>query len=453
MPDGFFFEHALLPSGWARDVRAEVSGDRFSSVAAGSAPRPGDRHERIAAPGLPNVHSHAFQRAMIGLTQTRGPSEDSFWTWREAMYGFLARLGPEDVEAVASYAYMDMLEAGFTDVGEFHYLHRRPDGGLYDAPAELAFRHVAAADAVGIGLVLMPSFYAHGGFGAAAPSPGQRRFVTDLDLFARILHDADAAARRSGHRCGVAPHSLRAVSPDQLEKLSALAAGRPLHIHAAEQVREVEECLAWSGLRPVAWLLEHTPVGQGWCVVHATHMDEAETARLARSGAVAGLCPLTEADLGDGLFPAEAYAEAGGHYAVGTDSNVCADAALELRLLEYGQRLWHRRRNVMAGAARASTGAALLAAAVDGGARALGRPSGGIQAGARADFVALDAGRHELSGLTPEQALDAWTFSLGRKAVHCVCAAGRVVVNGGRHAKREEIGRQYELTRKTLLEG
>ena len=285
---------------------------------------------------------------MAGLTEIRGPGEDSFWTWRELMYRFLAHLGPDEVEAITAYAFMRMLESGYTTVGEFHYLHHAPDGQPYADPAELAGRIIQAASTTGIGLTLLPCFYRFGGFGGAAPTPGQRRFITDPDSFSRLL---DATKRHvaslDGAVLGIAPHSLRAVSPGDLHALVQAFPG-PIHIHAAEQTREVAECRAALGASPVAWLLDNASVDRRWCLIHATHMDAQETDRLARSGAVAGLCPATEADLGDGTFLAAAYLRASGRIAIGSDSNVVTDPAAELRQLENAQRLLHRARNMLA---------------------------------------------------------------------------------------------------------
>ncbi len=437
---GFFFETALLPQGWTSQVRVTVEAGLIVSVAPGAQPEPDDVHEAAALSGVPNVHSHAFQRAMAGRAERRGPDHDSFWTWREVMYRFLGRLDPDLVEAVAAYAYAEMLEAGFTAVGEFHYLHRAADGGLYDEPAELALRHVAAAAATGIGMTLLPVFYAHAGFGGTPPTPGQARFITDIDLFSRIVETCRAT---SGTTVGVAPHSLRAVTPEELALVVALADGAPIHIHAAEQLQEVEDCLAWSGQRPVEWLLAHETVDAGWCLVHATHLTPEELQGLAGSAAVAGLCPITEANLGDGVFDAAPYLESGGRWGVGTDSNVSIDAGGELRQLEYAQRLSSLGRNILATRRRPSTGRALLDGALRGGAQALGRPMGSIAPGMRADFVCLDMGCPDLEGRSGDELLDAWVFVHGRRLIDRVYAGGHLVVDGGRHRLRDQIDARY----------
>ena len=446
-----WFESALLDTGWARSVRVGVVGGRIGEVACDVAPQPGDEIGAVAVAGLANLHSHAFQRGMAGLAEVRGPAGDSFWTWRDVMYRFLERLGPDEVEAVAAMAYVEMLESGFTRVGEFHYLHHDPYGRRYADPAEMAARIAAAAAATGVGLTLLPAFYAHAGFGGLAPNAGQKRFVNDIDGFAALL----AASRRACAALpdavvGLAPHSLRAVTPEELGLLVELAGAGPIHIHIAEQAKEVDDCLAWAGRRPVEWLLEAAPVDGRWCLVHATHLIEREVEALARSGAVAGLCPITEANLGDGLFPLPAYKAAGGALGVGSDSNVLIDAAEELRLLEYGQRLTLRARNVAADGPGRSTGADHYRAAAAGGARALGAP-GGLSVGASADIVGLNRDHPSLSGRSDDALLDSWVFAGRHGAVDAVWRAGRRVVSQGRHHARSEIARRYAGTLKKVL--
>lgn len=316
----FHATHALLPQGWARDVRIVCAGGRLTEVSAGVPAQPGDTTLAIALPGLGNLHSHAFQRGMAGLTEIGGQSGDSFWSWRELMYRFLAHLQPEAVQAIAEQAYVEMLESGFTRVGEFHYLHHAADGTPYANRAEMAERIAAAAQGSGIGLTLLPVFYAHADFGGAAPNPAQRRLIHDVDGFAALLQGCTQALHGLDDAVlGIAPHSLRAVTGEELNALLPLTAG-PVHIHIAEQTREVDACVAWSGLRPVRWLYEHAAVDERWCLVHATHVDGDEVQRMLASRAVVGLCPITEANLGDGLFPMQAFARAGGRFGVGSDS-------------------------------------------------------------------------------------------------------------------------------------
>jgi formimidoylglutamate deiminase len=446
------FASALLPGGWADDVQVVVTDGIITKVTIGTAPGTGDERHLLAIPGVANLHSHAFQRGMAGLTETRGNTADTFWTWRETMYRFALDMTPEDTEAVATLLYVEMLEQGFTRVGEFHYLHHDRDGTPYANPAEMATRIARAAEITGIGLTLLPSFYAHASFGGAAPHTGQRRFICSIDQFAKLTAATRMAIRSlPGSNVGVAPHSLRAVTPDELAVVAPLAEGGPVHIHAAEQIREVEECIAWSGRRPVEWLLEHAPIDQRWCLIHATHITATETAALAGSGAVAGLCPLTEASLGDGIFPAREFLDAGGRFGVGTDSNVMVGVTDELRQLEYGQRLKHRGRNVLSGGPGVSTGRALFGASLAGGAQALAQPAVGLQASARADIVTLDTTHPSLAGRRGDAVLDGWIFAGGASAIDCVWAGGNKLVESGRHQLREPAREAFNAAVRRLV--
>jgi formiminoglutamate deiminase len=435
-------QRALLPQGTAESVRVVIAGGRIAKVHVGVAPEPGDDRVGLIVPGVGNVHSHAFQRAMAGLAEVRGREADSFWTWREVMYRFALALSPDQMEAVAAQAYVEMLEAGFTRVGEFHYLHHDRDGGAYDDVAEMAARICAAAGATGISLTLLPVLYAHSGFGGTDPLPTQRRFVTGIDRFAR-LHEASRrhAAALDGAVVGVAPHSLRAVTPDELAVAASLDPARPVHIHAAEQTREVEDCLAWSGRRPVEWLIEHAGLDARWCLIHATHMTGDEARDLARSGATAGLCPITEANLGDGIFMGPEFRAAGGDLAVGTDSNVQIGLVEEMRQLEYSQRLGRRMRNVVSDGP-GSTGLALMNAVHRGGARALGVPMPAIAENAAADLVAVDLDQPAFAAAQGDQVLDAWIFS-APPSIDQVWVAGEKLVQNGRHVRRDEIAARY----------
>ena len=447
-----FFEHALLPDGWARNVRVAVEGGVIRSVTAAASADGAERHAGIAVPGLANLHCHAFQRAMAGLAERRGPANDSFWTWREVMYRFLGQLTPDDVEAIAAFAYMEMLESGFGTVTEFHYLHHDPDGRAYADLGEMAARIAAAAGATGIGLTLLPSLYMTGGFANAPPVEGQKRFLNDVDRFLDLVaRSRDIVAALPAARVGIAPHSLRAVPPEALSCVVASVPDGPIHIHAAEQTREVDDCVAALGARPVEWLLHNADVDARWCLIHATHMTPAETEALARAGAVAGLCPLTEASLGDGIFDGARYLAAGGRFGVGTDSNIQIDAAAELRQLEYSQRLRDRARNVMARQEGASVGRSLYDAALTGGTQACARPVGAIAAGKRADIVLLDDDHPDLAAGAGDHWLDAWFFIAGRAAVRAVLVGGDIVVADGRHHAHDAIARRYVATVKRVL--
>ena len=439
-----FFDHALLPTGWAQDVRITLADGVISAVADGAARGDAEHIAGIAVPGLANLHCHAFQRGMAALAERRGPGSDSFWTWREVMYRFLERLSPDDVEAIAAFAYMEMLETGFTTVGEFHYLHHDVDGCPYADLGEMAACIAKASADTGIGLTLLPSFYAYGGFGGTAPVASQRRFLNDPERFLELVERTrKIVANLPAARVGIAPHSLRAVTPETLRAVVRATPEGPIHIHAAEQTKEVDECVAALGRRPVEWLVENAGVDARWCVIHATHTTAQEIRALAASGAVVGLCPLTEASLGDGIFDAASYLVAAGRFGIGTDSNIQIDASAELRQLEYGQRLTRRARNVLTLQEGESTGGRLFASALAAGAQALQQPIGALAAGARADIVLLDPGHADLAARHGNEWLDAWIFTAGRAAVKTVLASGTTVVEAGRHTMRSAIEARY----------
>jgi formimidoylglutamate deiminase len=440
------FESLLLPSGWAEDVCLSIdAAGVITGVEADS--KSGDPISGTAVPGMANLHSHTHQRLMQGLAERAGLGPDSFWTWREVMYGFALKLSPEDLEAVAAQAFMEMLCAGFTSVGEFQYLHHQPDGTAYAKRAELSLRCVAAAEETGIGLTILPVYYAHGGFGGQAPTQGQRRFINSVDGFLEIHSEL----ARSGCKLGIAPHSLRAVTKDGLKAvISATPSGQPVHIHVAEQLQEVADCLLWADKRPVHYLLDNFAVGKNWCAIHATHLVADEITGLAKSGAVAGLCPTTEANLGDGVFPARAFLDAGGAFGIGTDSHVSISVAEDLRMLEYSQRLSHHRRNTLADGPGESTGRSLFNRALKGGAQALQQNSGAIEIGRRADIVVLDLEHPSMLGRAKDQALDAWIFSTGNSAVRDVYVGGRLLVEQGRHINHDAIIQKFKAAQRRL---
>ncbi len=457
-----WFKSALLPEGWAAGVRLTATDGRIERIEIDTVPGEADECHAIGLPGVPNLHSHAFQRGLAGLTERRGPTGDSFWTWRELMYRFVERLDPAGVEAIAGLAYGEMLEGGFTHVGEFHYLHHDRGGVPFGNPAELAERIAAAAELTGIGLTLLPTFYAHNGFGGAEPTGRQKRFINDVDSFARIVEGSRrAVSALRGAAVGIAPHSLRAVTPDELAAIVPLAGDEVIHIHVAEQIKEVEDCVGWSGLRPIEWLLRHQQVDERWCLVHATHATEVEVRDTASSGAVVGLCPVTEANLGDGIFPAVTFLTSKGRFGVGSDSNISLDAGDELRILEYSQRLTSRARNVLAAEEHHSTGRALFEKALSGGAQALhsvresgsnGPRIGALRAGASADIVGLKADHPALVERRGDEILDSWIFAAGRSVVDCVWRAGEKVVINGCHHRRDVLLARYRRALRGLLE-
>ena len=400
-------------------------------------------------PGLSNLHTHSFQRAMAGLAETRGPSgSDDFWSWRQVMYRFLEVLTPEHIEAIAAQVQMDMALAGFTASAEFHYLHHQPGGAHFDDVSEMSQRIFAASETSGIGLTHLPVLYSHGGLDKRALNQGQSRFGCSPQEFETLYAAiADAAAHMpADFRLGVAPHSLRAVDGKGLSACLDLCPEGPVHIHAAEQVREIEEVEAALGARPVRWLLDNMHINERWCLIHATHIDEDETRDLAQSRAVAGLCPTTEANLGDGIFPAQDYLAAGGRFGVGSDSNIRISAAEELRMLEVSQRLLLRQRAVLTDDKARSNGRNLLERAASGGAQAVGRKSGTIETDQLADLVALRDDIPFLDWADPDHRLDSWVFGVEGNPVRDVWSAGRHIVTGGDHVRAGEIRRKFATT-------
>ncbi|MCC8391050.1 formimidoylglutamate deiminase [Paraburkholderia sp. MMS20-SJTR3] len=456
-----FAAHAYLPDGWRRNVLLEWdAAGTLTSVKPDQAGQPAGVAQAAGPlmPGMPNLHSHAFQRAMAGLTEYRAASgtgaTDNFWSWRELMYRFAARVTPEGLASIARWLYIEMLKAGYTSVCEFHYVHHAQDGQRYANPAELAQRVVDAAAASGMGITMLPVLYQYSGFGAQAPRDDQRRFINTPESLLGLLGTLRAARpEHAALRYGVAPHSLRAVSEASLRALlGGLGADAPVHIHIAEQTAEVDACVATVGARPVQWLLDRFDVDGRWCLVHATHVDASETAALAKSGAIAGLCLTTEANLGDGIFPAPQYLEAGGRIGVGSDSHIGVDWRSELRLLEYGQRLTRRQRNVLASADATYVADRLYDAALDGGARATGRAVGALQAGRRADWLVLDSAHPNIAGHAPHAWLSGVVFcEHGDTPIRDVYAGGVKVVDQRRHRDEEGAYAHYRAALAELL--
>ena len=457
-----FAADALLPTGWARNVLIAWDGaGRIAQVAPGAAAPAG---VPIAAgpviPGMPNLHSHAFQRAFAGLTEYRGQAEDSFWSWRNLMYRFAQRITPESLEAIATWLYIEMLEAGYTSVCEFHYVHHDTDGRPYADDATLSLALLRAARTAGIAITLLPVLYQTSGFGAKPPRADQARFIRSTDNMLSLLERLAPAAQAQGVVLGLAPHSLRAVPPDSLaaavQGLTALNPQAPIHIHIAEQTQEVDDCIAWSGQRPVQWLLNHAPVDERWCLVHATHMTPDEYAGAARTGAVAGICPTTEANLGDGIFDMPLWLQHGGRWGVGSDSHACVNAAEELLMLEYGQRLSRRQRNVLASSGQPEVATAMALQAVQGGAQASGRwgagAAAGIAVGQSADWVVLDAQHVALRGLTAPAMLSAHVFASHRtSAIDSVWVGGASRVAQGRHALHGPAASAFAAARASTI--
>lgn len=441
-------ETALLPDGWASNVRIRVEGGRIAEVTSNSAPE-GTRLG-VLLPAPVNLHSHTFQRAMAGMTEGRTAGQDSFWTWRTLMYRFLERLSPEDVQTIAAQALVEMAESGFASVCEFHYLHHPVGGGTYADPAEMSGRIIAAAQETGFGLTHLPVIYEQGGVDGRALAGGQLRFGSTPDTYARILDGANAAllALPDG-QLGVAPHSLRAVSKATLTRVAGMVPTGPVHIHIAEQVAEVTEVQAAWGARPVDWALANLALDARWCMIHATQMTGEETTALARIGAVAGLCPITEANLGDGIFNGPDWLAAGGAFGVGSDSSVLISMPEELRTLEYSQRFNHKARAVMADGAR-STGRLLWDGAAAGGAKAGGRDAGAIAPGLWADLLAIDTNDLRLEGLKGDTLLDAFLFAGRDGLVTDLWSAGRHIVKDSRHIVRDTVATRFRAVMQRL---
>jgi len=441
-----FAAQALLHEGWRNDVLVEITADgHIGNVTPAAKPTAEARRVGILLPAPTNVHSHGFQRAMAGLTERRGPDpSDTFWTWRQLMFRFLDRLTPDHVEAIAAFVQMEMLEAGYATNVEFHYLHHQPGGHRYGNISEMADRIIAATAVTGIGLTLLPVHYQFGGCDGRALSAGQIRFGTDVDQYATLFESAEKSLNVLPSDCqiGVAPHSLRAISPHSLPALTALGRGRPFHMHLAEQIAEVEEVHAAWGRRPVEWLLDNMEVAENWCLIHCTQMQPHETIALAQTKAVAGLCPITESSLGDGIFDAVRWLDNDGRIAIGSDSNIRISLAEELRTLDYSQRLRDHSRAALATPVK-STGRRLFDEILRGGAQAAGRETGRIAPGLLADLVVLDDTAVDLTGRRGDTLLDSFIFAGSDQMVTDVWSAGRHVVESGQHIDHASIVERY----------
>jgi len=434
--------------GWQADATLGVAANgRLLDAVDGAS----ESIDRWVLPGMPNLHSHAFQRAMAGLAERKGRNDDSFWSWRETMYAFAAAIGPDELKAIAAQLYVEMLKAGYTQVCEFHYLHHQPDGTPYAQPEAMSMALIDAAREAGIALTLLPALYISGGFDGRALTARQRRFGHTVDSYLRLLETL-RKHENDNLRIGIALHSLRAVPEVAMHEVLAsdVAKSCPIHIHIAEQIGEVQDCLATRGARPVEWLFDHADVDARWCLVHATHLTAAETAQLARSGAVAGLCPTTEANLGDGLFPLAEYLDAGGALGIGSDSHISISPVEELRWLEYGQRLSTRHRNIAARHEGDSVGETLWRAALRGGAQASGQPLGELRDGARADLIVLDENSPLLAARDARSVLDSFLFAGNTPLVRDVMCGGEWVVRDFHHRDEERMAMRYRTAVKTI---
>jgi formimidoylglutamate deiminase len=449
-----FAPTARLPQGWTDDVLIETDARGVivritpGGDSVGAEPLTGP-----VIPAIPNLHSHAFQRAMAGLGETRTGEGDDFWSWREVMYRFLDHITPDDLEAIAAHLYVEMVEAGYSRVVEFHYVHNDPAGRPYADPIETARAHIRAAKTAGIGLTLAPVLYSHANFGGVPPKPGQRRFIQTTDAYLAQVEALAREAEGGAFDLALSLHSLRAVTPDQITAVLAGAdPALPVHIHVAEQTREVEDCLAWSGQRPVDWLNRHLGLDDRWRLVHATHMTPAEAAETAATGAVAVLCPTTEGNLGDGFFPADAWLGAGGVFGIGTDSHVTIDPREELRWFEYGRRLQARKRGLAATSSQPHPGARLWLDAASADDRGGGAATGVLAPGKRADFLVLNAEHPNLVGRTGDAWLDALVFvsGPGPSPILQTWVGGRRLTEAGRHPQAQSTQAAYVRTLKRL---
>ncbi|MDT8318922.1 MAG: formimidoylglutamate deiminase [Xanthomonadales bacterium] len=456
----YFFDHALLPDGWADNVLITVApGGAIEEVFAMSDAGKNDENAidgrfAVALPGLVNAHSHAFQRAMAGLAEFRGTARDTFWSWRETMYRFALALTPEDQFAISAWLHVELLKHGYTSLVEFHYLHNQPDGRPYDDPSLMSQATVEAAAETGIGLTHLPVLYMTADLSGTPLTDRQRRFGLDVDTLARITERVrDAVRDEPDMTTGLAAHSLRAVPPAAMTAL--LDARRtlgvaPFHIHVAEQKQEVEDCRTHLGRPPVDWLLDNAPVDGNWTLVHGTHVSDRACAQLAGTGAAVALCPTTEGNLGDGIFPLLTFVNAGGAIAIGSDSHVSVSPWEELRWMEYVQRLHRQERNVMATSANPHTGTALVQHLSRSAAQVTGRPVGRLAAGNRADLVVLDTAPGQFAGRRAEQVLDTAIFAAHGNPVRHVMVGGKWRVTDGHHVQETPIGDRYRKTQRNL---
>jgi len=454
-----FAQDALLPSGWASQVLFQWDEyGQLTLLQTHAAPGDAPHAKGPVLPGMPNLHSHAFQRAMAGLTEYGQAAQDNFWSWRDLMYRFAAAITPDQLEAIATALYIEMLEAGFTSVCEFHYLHHDQEGRPYADDRELSLRLLRAAQKSGIGFTLLPVLYQTSDFGDRAPRSDQRRFIRRTDNILALLEALKPACDSQYARLGLAPHSLRAVPPDALQQalsgLTSLDPSAPIHLHIAEQIAEVEACVRWSGKRPLQWLLDHHAVNERWCLIHATHIDGQEVQQAAASGAVVGLCPTTEANLGDGIFDVRSWRAFGGRWGIGSDSHIAVNAAEELLMLEYGQRLTAQKRNLLISPYASSVATSMTLEAVAGGAQASGRRVAGLAVGQQADWVILDPDHPALEGLpNAESMLSAHIFASSRQsAIAEVWVAGQPRVQQGRHSDSMIARFEFQAARSQLMD-
>ncbi|MGE4802121.1 formimidoylglutamate deiminase [Yersinia hibernica] len=442
----YFTKRAFLADGWANDVQITVNElGNIQHIMTGSSDAGCQILSGPIVPGMPNLHSHAFQRMMSGLAEIAGNPQDSFWTWRDLMYRLVQQLTPEQVGVIARQLYIEMLKGGYTQVAEFHYLHHSADGNPYCNPGEMASQLSQAAHDVGIGMTLLPVLYSYAGFGGEPAQQGQRRFIQTTENYLKqqqVISKQLANQPLQNH--GLCFHSLRAVELSQMQEVLQASDNKlPVHIHIAEQQKEVNDCIAWSGQRPVAWLYDHLSVDSRWCLVHATHLDESELVRLAKSQAVAGLCPTTEANLGDGIFPAVDFLNHQGCWGIGSDSHVSLNVVEELRWLEYGQRLRDQRRNRLINEQYPAVANLLYTQALAGGRQACGRNISQLAEGYRADWLVLDGDDPYIAGTESASLLNRWLFAGDKSQIRDVYVAGKAVIVDRYHPMQQQTAQAF----------
>jgi formimidoylglutamate deiminase len=452
----YFIKKALLSQGWAKNVRLGVDDKGLIvSLQANVLAEQDDHRLGLVIPGLVNCHSHAFQRAMAGLTEYQVSPTDTFWSWRKTMYRFANLVSPEDLQDIASYLYLEMIKQGYTSVAEFHYVHHQPSGKPYSSVSQLSQSVINAANIAGINLTLLPVLYMNAGFGDQALLDDQKRFGNSVDSYLALHDEATRyCSHQSQHSVGMALHSLRAVPASSMTEVISHFKDRahscPIHIHIAEQTQEVEQSIKALGKRPVEWLLDKYDIDKQWCLIHATHMTPKETAQVAKSGATVVICPTTEANLGDGLFPLRQYLDDGGQIAIGSDGNTCTNPMEELRWLEYGQRLLSRTRNVASDDRERHTGTNLYRHCLEGGARSIGQKPGALTLGGRADLIVLDDNSADLANIAADSILDVLIFGTSQSLIKDVMVNGTWKITHYHHADEERIKNTFISATKAL---
>ncbi|WP_444998488.1 formimidoylglutamate deiminase [Aliikangiella sp. IMCC44359] len=443
-----YAESVLIGNQWQKNITLSINQNGLiESIETGQATG-SEVVKGTILPGMVNCHSHAFQRAFAGFSEYKANQADSFWSWRDIMYRFVAKMSPDDAHSVAQFLYLEMLKAGYTCVAEFHYLHHQNDGKAYANPSEMSLQLINAAKQTGLSMTLLPVLYSYAGFGELSPSAAQARFIHSTDNYCKLIENLfQTTQQEQTVSLGIAPHSLRAVSQSQLEQIvplmRSLDHNAPVHIHIAEQLQEVEDCIDFYGQRPVEWLLANQSLDKNWCLIHATHLTSQEVKGLAKSGAVAGICPTTESNLGDGIFPTEHYLSLNGRLAIGSDSHIAVNVADELRSLEYAQRLTAHRRAVLTSADCSSVGQYLYQKASLDGALTVNQNVGELAVGKRADLIVLDGQHPSLYAKQESTLLDAAIFATEKLPVKDVMVAGEWQVKNGFHPQQDLIKESY----------